>query len=104
MINKIRRSLKEGLKHVKWITMFLAERTKAETSITKLMYESSKLESKLDDLYRDIGKRALELREKGEDAIFSDFIIQQAVAEIKDLRDAVNDYKNRAKDLSKISE
>jgi len=102
MIDKIRRSLKNGLKHIRWITLFLVERTKAETSIVKLMYESSKLEEKLDDLYKDIGKRALELREKGEESIFSDFIVQHAIAEINDLREAVNDYKAKAKDYSKI--
>ena len=104
MIDKIRVSIKEGMKRVKWITMFLAERTRAETEIGKLMFESSKLESKLEKLYIDIGKRVLELHQKGEKSIFNDFIVQQAIAEIKDLKDAIDDYKKQARELSNIQE
>jgi hypothetical protein len=104
MINKIRVSLKEGMKRVRWITMFLAERTRAETEIGKLMFESSKLESKMEKLYIDIGKRAVELQQKGEKSFFNDFIVQQAIAEIKDLKDAIDDYKKQAKELSNIEE
>jgi hypothetical protein len=104
MIDKIRVSLKEGMKRVRWITMFLAERTRAETEIGKLMFESSKLESKMEKLYIDIGKRAVELQQKGEKFFFNDFIVQQAIAEIKDLKDAIDDYKKQAKELSNIEE
>ncbi len=104
MIDKIRISMKEGMKRLRWITMFLAERTRAETEIAKLMFESSKLESKLDKLYSDIGKRTLELQEKGEKSIFNDFIIHQAIAETKDLKDAIDDYKKQARELSNIQE
>ena len=104
MIDKIRISIKEGMKRVKWITMFLAERTRAETEIGKLMFESSKLESKLEKLYIDIGKRVLELHQKGEKSILNDFIVQQAIAEIKDLKDAIDDYKKQARELSNIQE
>jgi len=104
MIDKIRISVKEGMKRVKWLTMFLAERTRAETEIGKLMFESSKLESKLDNLYIDIGKRVLELHQKGDKSVFNDFIIQQAIAEIKDLKEAIDDYKKQARELSDIQE
>lgn len=104
MIDKIRISVKEGMKRVKWITMFLAERTRAETEIGKLMFESSKLESKLEKLYIDIGKRVLELHQKGDKSVFNDFIVQQAIAEIKDLKDAIDDYKKQARELSNIQE
>jgi len=104
MIDKIRISVKEGMKRVKWIAMFLAERTRAETEIGKLMFESSKLESKLEKLYIDIGKRVLELHQKGEKSVFNDFIVQQAIAEIKDLKDAIDDYKKQAREFSNIQE
>ncbi len=104
MIDKIRVSVKEGMKRVRWITMFLAERTRAETEIGKLMFESSKLESKMEKLYIDIGKRTLELHQKGDKSVFNDFIVQQAIAEIKDLKDAIDDYKKQARELSNIQE
>ena len=104
MINKVKDSFNTGLMRVKWIATLVAERTKAETSVVKLLYESSKLESKIDDLYRDIGKRVIELKEKGEKEVHQDFIVQQALNELKDLREAVKDYGKQAKNINKLPE
>jgi predicted RNase H-like nuclease (RuvC/YqgF family) len=107
MIDKIRKSFNTGLNRIKWIATFIAERTKAETSVAKLLYESSKLENKIDDLYRDIGKRILELKDKDNEAerdVFKDFIIQQAIDEIKSLKETVEDYKSQARDINKLPE
>lgn len=104
MIDRIRKSFNEGVKSIKWIATFLAERTRAETSIAKLLYESSKLENKIDELYKEVGKRVLELKEKGEKSVFNDFIIQQALAEIKSLKEEVDEYKSKAKKFTKLPE
>ncbi len=104
MIDRIRKNLDRGLDQVKWFATFLAERTKAETEIAKLLFESTRIEGKIEDLYRDIGKRVLEIKEKGERAIWKDFVIQQALDEIKHLREAAEEYRNQAKDLSKLPE
>jgi hypothetical protein len=104
MLDKIKKSFNEGVKSIKWVATFLAERTKVETSLARLLYESNKLETKLDELYRDIGKRVLELKEKGEKAVLKDFIILQMINEIKGLREEIEDYKSRAHELSKPRE
>jgi hypothetical protein len=91
-----------GLMRIKWIATFVAERTKAETSVVKLLYESSKLETKINDHYRDIGKRVLELKEKDETEVFQDFIVQQALSEVKNLKSSVEDYKKQAKNTNKL--
>ncbi len=104
MIDKIRKNLNEGVKQVKWFATFLSERTKVETSMAKLLFESSKLESKLDNLYTDIGKRVVELEEKGEKAVLKDFMIRQAIDEVKSLKKQVEDYKSRAHALGKASQ
>jgi hypothetical protein len=104
MIDKVKKNLTTGVTRIKWIATFVAERTKAETSMAKLLFESSKLESKIDDLYRDIGKRVMELKEKGENSVFSDFIVQQALDEVKNLRETVDDYRNQAKSVNKLPE
>jgi hypothetical protein len=104
MIDRIRNNLNKGLDQVKWFATFLSERTKAETEIARLLFESTKIEGKIEDLYRDIGKRVLEIREKGEKAIWKDFVIQQALDEIKHLKETAEEYRNQANDLSKLSE
>lgn len=104
MWERIKKSLNEGVKVVRWIAAFLAERTKAEASVAKLLYESNKLERKIDDLYRDIGRRMLVLRENKETAVFEDFIVQQAAAEIKSLQAQVDENRGKAKTLNKLPE
>lgn len=104
MIDRIRNSLNKGLDQVRWFATFLAERTKAETEIAKLLFESTRFEGKIEDLYRDIGKRVVELKEKGEKAIWKDFVIQQSLDEIKHLRETADECRNQAKDLSKLPE
>jgi gas vesicle protein len=95
MINKVKDGFNTGLLRVKWIATFVAERTKAETSAVKYLYECSKLEHKIDDHYRDVGKRIMELKEKDEKDVFQDFIVQQALSEVKNLREAIADYKKK---------
>ena len=104
MIDKIRKSLNEGVKRIKWVATFLAERTKVETSMARMLYESSKLETKLDELYRDVGKRVLELKDRDEKAVLKDFIILQMISEIKKLKEQIEDYKSKAHAISKPSE
>lgn len=104
MIDRIRNSLNKGLDQVRWFATFLAERTKAETEIAKLLFESTRIEGKIEDLYRDIGKRVMELKDKGEKAIWKDFVIQQALDEIKHMREAADEFRNQAKNLSKLPE
>jgi hypothetical protein len=104
MIDKIRKSLNKGLDQVRWIATFLAERTKAETEIARLLFENTKIEGRIDDLYRDIGRRVAELKEKGDKSVWKDFIVQQALDEIKHLKEAADNYKNQANELSKLPE
>ncbi|UCH79949.1 MAG: hypothetical protein JSW20_09355 [Nitrospiraceae bacterium] len=102
MIEKVKKSFSTGLLRVRWIASFLAERTKAETSVAKLLYEKTKLEDKINDLYSDVGNRVMKLKEKGEEDILKDFIVQQALDEIKNLQESVDDYKSRAENINKL--
>jgi len=107
MKDKIKQSLTTGLTRIKWIATFIAERTRAETSVAKLLYESSKLESRMNSLYSDIGKRVMELKEKNEEEdkdVLKDFIVQQTLDEIRTLRGSVDDYKGQARDINKLPE
>ncbi|HCC68681.1 MAG TPA: hypothetical protein DEP99_02210 [Nitrospiraceae bacterium] len=101
MWEKIRKNFEKGLDSLKWFTVFLAERTKAETSMARLLYESNKLEKKIDEVYRDIGKRIFDLREKGEKIKLKDPIILQGLDEIVRLRQEIEDCKSKSRELGK---
>jgi len=104
MFERIRKNFNEGVKSVRWIATFLAERVKAETSMAKLLYESNKLETRVDELCREIGKRVVELKEKDERAVLKDFFILQSIDEIKRLKVEIEDRKSKAHALSKPPE
>lgn len=104
MIDNIKKSVASGLKRIKWIADFLAERIRIETSIAKLLYKKSKLEDNMDELYKNIGIRVLELKNLGREDVFKDFMIQQALSELKDMKESVQDYKKEADNVSKLRE
>jgi gas vesicle protein len=104
MIDIIRKNLMTGVDRIKWVASFLAERTRAETSIAKLIYEKSKVDDKIDELLKDIGKRVVDLKEKGENDVFQDFTIKHALSEMRDLQEAANNYKTEADNISKLRE
>ena len=104
MIDRIRRSLNRGLDQVRWVATFLAQRTRAETEIARLLFESTRIEGKIEDLHRDIGSRVAELYEKGEKSVMKDFIVRKALDDIRLLREASADYKNQARNLSRLPE
>lgn len=104
MINKVKSSLNTGLMRVKWIATFVAERTKAQTSVARLLYDASKMEGRMDELYRDIGKRLMELNEKNEKDVYQDFIIQKSLSEVRELRETVADNRNRARHVNELPE
>ncbi len=107
MIDRVKNNLATGMTRFKWIATFLAERTRAGTSVAKLLYESSKLDERIDGLYSDIGRRVMELKEKGEHKgkdVFSDFIVQQALDEIRSLKEEAIDYKDQARNINKLPE
>ena len=107
MKDNVKKSLTTGMARMKWIASYVARRTKAETSAAKLLYESSKIENKIEDIYMDIGKRVVELKEKNnkdETDVFRDFIIQQSLDEIKNMKETMNEYRKQAKDANKVDE
>lgn len=103
MLDRIRKSFNDGVQNLRWFATFIAERTKVETSMARLLYESKKLEAEIDVLYSEIGKRVLELKEKGEKEVLKDFVVVQAAGEIKKIREQIEDYNKKAHDLSKPS-
>ena len=107
MNEKVRKNLAAGINRMKWVVSYVAERTKAETSAAKMYYESSKLEGRIDEIYRDIGKRVVELKEineKDDVDVLNDSVILNGFDEIKNMSDSVNDYKKQAKDMNKFKE
>ncbi len=98
---RVRRNFSEGVKTIKWAASLVAERTKAETSIAKLLYETSKLERKIEELHKSIGKRLHEMHASGERLMLKDEIITRALSEIDTLDNEVKALREKAAEMSK---
>ena len=61
-----------------------------ETELLRLRLEIRKIDQQLDDLYRDVGERAVSLREAGEpvERVLYDTEISRLVNDIHQLKDA----------------
>lgn len=92
-MDDVKKNLAAGIARVKWIAQFIAERVRAETSLAKNLYAKSKVENKMDDVYRDIGRRVMELSDKGGTDILNDSTVQSCLNELRRMKEAADVHK-----------
>lgn len=66
LLQRLKHDLRAGLATMRHGTAQAANRALEETELLKLRLELRKLAELLNDLYRDIGERAIELHDRGE--------------------------------------
>ncbi|WP_447986950.1 hypothetical protein [Nitrospira sp. Nam74] len=66
LFQRVTHDLKAGLARLRYGAVHAAHRALEETELLQLRLECRKLESRISDLYGDIGERALDLHERGE--------------------------------------
>ncbi len=90
LLQRLKHDLKTGLATLRLGTAQAANRALEETDLLRLRLEARKIEDRLGDLYRDVGERAVSLRENGEPAerVLYDMEIGRLVKEIQQLKDA----------------
>lgn len=88
LLQQIRHDVKAGLARLRFGTVKAAHRALEETELLNLRLEARKLDRRINDLYRDIGERAVELHERGEPAgnILSDRDILSASRQVTVLK------------------
>ncbi len=90
LLQRLKHDLKTGLATLRLGTAQAANRALEETDLLRLRLEARKIENRLGDLYRDVGERAVSLREAGEpvERVLYDMEIGRLVKEIQQLKDA----------------
>ena len=90
LLQRLKHDLKAGLVTLRLGTAQAANRALEETELLRIRLDIRKLDQQLDELYRDVGERAVHLHEVGEPAerILYDAEIGRLVKEIQDLKDA----------------
>ena len=101
LLQRLKHDLRTGMATLRLGTAQAATRALEETELLRLRLDLRKNQQRLGDLYRDVGERAVSLREAGEpvERVLYDTEISRLVAEIHQLKDA---SKKLEEDMSEI--
>jgi hypothetical protein len=90
LLQRLKHDLKTGMATLRLGTAQAANRALEETELLRLRLEARKIDQRLNELFRDVGERAVSLREAGEpvERILYDTEVGRLVNEIHQLQDA----------------
>ncbi len=90
LLQRLKHDLKAGVATLRLGTAQVANRALEETELLRIRLEIRKLDQKLAELHRDVGERAVNLREGGEpvERVLYDAEIGRLVKEIQELKEA----------------
>jgi hypothetical protein len=90
LLQRLKHDLKSGLATLRLGTAQAANRALEETELLRLRLERRRIDQQLTELYRDVGERAVSLREAGEpvERVLYDTEIARLIKDIHHLKDA----------------
>jgi len=90
LFQRIKDDLRTGIATLRLGTVHAAGRALEETELLRIRLELRKLDQQLSDLYKDIGERAVEMKERGETAerVVYDAEIVRLVKEIEVVKES----------------
>ena len=89
-LQRVMDDLRAGIATLRLDTVHVAGRALEETELLRLRLELRKLDQQLSDLYKDIGERAVDMKERGEpeERILYDVEIGRLVKEVEVLKES----------------
>lgn len=90
LLQRLKDDLRTGIATLRLGTVHAAGRALEETELLRMRLEARKLDQQLSDLYKDIGERAVEMKERGETAehILHDAEVGRLVREVQALKES----------------
>ncbi|MDH5668191.1 MAG: hypothetical protein OEY86_09295 [Nitrospira sp.] len=90
LLQRLKDDLRSGLATLRLGTAHAAGRALEETELLRMRLEMRKLDQRLSDLYKDVGERSLDMKERGETAerILFDAEINRLVEEMQTLKES----------------
>lgn len=101
LLQRLKDDLRSGLATLRLGTAHAAGRALEETELLRMRLEIRKLDQQLSDLYKDVGERAVEMKERGESAeqILQDTEIGRLVRETQMLKEARKKLEAEMEDI-----
>ncbi|MDO8355793.1 MAG: hypothetical protein Q7U76_05320 [Nitrospirota bacterium] len=96
LLQRLKHDLKAGVATLRLGTAQVANRALEETELLRIRLEIRKLDQKLAELHRDVGERAVNLREGGEpvERVLYDAEIGRLVKEIQELKETRGKFES----------
>ncbi len=90
LLQRLKDDIRTGLATLRLGTAHAASRALEETELLRMRVEVRKLDQQLSDLYKDIGERAIDMKERGETAerVMYDAEIGRLVREVQALKES----------------
>ncbi len=90
LLQRMKDDLRAGIATLRLGTVHAAGRALEETELLRMRLELRKIEQQLSDLYKDIGERAVDMKERGETAerVVYDAEIVRLVKEVEVLKES----------------
>jgi len=100
-LQRLKDDLRTGLATLRLRTAHVAERALEETELLRMRLELRKFDQQLSDLYKDIGERAVEMKEQSETAerVLCDAKIGRLVREVQILKESRKKVEGEMKDI-----
>lgn len=90
LLQRLKDDLRAGIATLRLGTVHAAGRALEETELLRMRLELRKLDQQLSDLYKDIGERAIDMKERGEtsERVVYDAEIVRLVKEVEVLKES----------------
>ena len=100
-LQRIKDDLRTGIATLRLGTVHAAGRALEETELLRIRLELRKLDQQLSDLYKDIGERAVDMKERGETAerVVYDAEIVRLVKEVEILKQSRQKLEAEMEDM-----
>ena len=94
--------MQKGLQKINTFSAFFSERMKAEIAIVRLRIRIDEIQTQIDELYRTIGRRVVDLKNRGEIPKASEQLLRdedivssmnELVEQKKEIEDLLNEIK-----------
>ena len=101
LLQRLKHHLRSGLGSLRRGTAQAANRSLEETELLRLRLEVRRIDQQLQELYRDVGERAVSLREAGEpvERVMYDTEIARLVKDIQQLKDTSNKLEEEMEEI-----
>ena len=103
MLKKIYENFRKGIEKIKWFATLFSERMNIEIAVFKLLYQSDEMKRKREALLRTVGERVLELKGHAEKNVYRDSVIAEALEEVESIGKNIDDLKQKAADISRVT-